>query len=221
MCYSILSRSPLFQGLTEDKIKMLLSETPHRIRKFRAGSMIAQSGEPVNSLIIVISGIVKGEMIDSEGKIIKIEDIPAPGALAPAFIFGNKAWFPVNVISVVQTDIMIIDKSVFLKVLMKWDKILVNYLNMISDRTQFLSEKIKFLNFKTIRSKLAHYFLQKTGKEMVSFTLDKTQNELAEFFGVTRPSIARALHELEGMGVIEAKGKNIKILDKQKLARFF
>jgi CRP-like cAMP-binding protein len=44
-----------------------------------------------------------------------------------------------------------------------------------------------------------------------------TQNDLADFFGVARPSVARALGELEEEGLIEAKGKNIKILDKKQL----
>jgi len=98
------------------------------------------------------------------------------------------------------------------------DKILVNFLNMISNRSQFLSEKIKFLNFKTIKGKLAHYILQKAGKEKSSVLLDMTQNELADYFGVARPSVARALGDLEEEGYLEAKGKNIKIIDKEGLA---
>ena len=82
---------------------------------------------------------------------------------------------------------------------------------MISNRSQFLSEKIKFLNFKTIKGKLAHYILQKAGKDRLTVMLDMTQNDLADFFGVARPSVARALGDLEEEGYIEARGKNIKI----------
>ncbi|MCX6329248.1 MAG: hypothetical protein NTZ85_07005 [Bacteroidia bacterium] len=32
----------------------------------------------------------------------EIEDIPAPGALASAFMFGNRNRFPVNVITILQ-----------------------------------------------------------------------------------------------------------------------
>lgn len=218
MDYSLLLNAPLFRGLTTGEIEILLSVVPYRTKKFQAGSLISQSGEPVNTLIIVISGIVKGEMVDYTGRVIKIEDISAPGALAPAFIFGNKNRFPVNVIATTDTELMVIDKLDFLKLLMSNDKILVNFLDMISNRSQFLSEKIKFLNFKTIKGKLAHYILQKAGKEKSSVLLDMTQNELADFFGVARPSVARALGDLEEEGYLEAKGKNIKIIDKEGLA---
>jgi len=48
--------------------------------------------------------------------------------------------------------------------------------------------------------------------------LDKTQNDLADFFGSARPSVARALKEMEEEGYLEAKGKNIRIFDKEGLA---
>ena len=180
--------------------------------------MIAQNGEPVNSLMVILNGVVKGEMVDFAGRVIKIEDIPAPGALASAFIFGNKNKFPVNVITISDTELLIIDKPEFLKLLKTEVKILVNFLDMISNRSQFLSEKIKFLNFKTIKVKLAQYILQKAGKDRISVTFDMTQNDLSDYFGVARPSVARTLGEMEEEGFIIAKRKNIKILDRKGLS---
>ena len=218
MDYSLLSNAPLFRGLTTREIETILSGVPHRIKKFQAGSLLSQSGDPVNSLMVVISGIVKGEMVDYTGRVIKIEDVPAPGALASAFLFGNRNRFPVNVIAVSDGELLLIEKPEFLKLLMRNNIILVNFLDMISNRSQFLSEKIKFLNFKTIKGKLAHFILQKAGKERSAINLEMTQNDLADFFGVARPSLARAIGDLEEEGYLEAKGKNIKIIDKKGLA---
>lgn len=218
MDYSVLSQAPLFKGFTMDEIEKILLAVPHHFRKYNAGSMISQSGEPVNSLMVVMNGVVKGEMVDYAGRVIKIEDIPAPGALASAFMFGSRNRFPVNVIAITGTELLIIDKPEFLKLLMSKDKILINFLDMISNRSQFLSEKIKFLNFKTIKAKLAHYILQKAGKEGSLIILEVTQNDLAEFFGVARPSVARALSELEDDGFLVADRKNITILDKKGLS---
>jgi len=218
MDYFLLSDSPLFKGMIPAEVEDILALVPYHVRKFQSGSMISQSGETVESLIIVMSGIVKGEMVDYAGRVIKIEDITAPGALASAFIFGNKNRFPVNVIAISEGELLMIGKSDFLRLLMKYDKILLNYLDMISSRSQFLSEKIKFLNFKTIKGKLAFYILQKSGMKSSLITLGMTQSDLADFFGVARPSIARALGELEDEGYIEAKGKSIKIIDKEGLA---
>lgn len=218
MDYSILSKSALFKGLTPDSIESILAGIPYRIKKYQSGSMISQNGEQVSSLIIVLNGIVKGEMVDYSGRVIKIEDIPAPGAIASAFMFGNRNRFPVNVVAVSDVELLFIGKKDFLGLLMSNDLILVNFLDMISNRSQFLSEKIKFLNFKTIRGKLAHFILQKSGKQSNSVSLGMTQNELSDFFGVARPSLARTIGDLEKEGYIEAKGKNIKLIDKEGLA---
>jgi CRP-like cAMP-binding protein len=218
MDYSILSNAPLFSGFQPEEIEKILHEIPCRIRKFREGTLIAQSGDTVTYLMIVVSGKVKGEMIDFAGKVIKIEDIPAPGALASAFMFGHNNRFPVNVIAVTDALLLSIEKKDFLVLLKKNERILLNFLDMISNRSQFLSEKIKFLNFKTIRGKLAQFILQKSGGARSSLVLEMTQYEIADYFGVARPSVARVIGEMEEEGLIEARGKNIRILDKKRLA---
>jgi CRP-like cAMP-binding protein len=218
MDYSALSNSPLFKGLTPEEIEKTLSHIQFHIKKYRDGSMIAQSGEPVNSLMILIKGIVKGEMVDYSGRVIKIEDIPAPGVLASAFMFGNKNRFPVNVIAISDSELLIIEKSEFLKMMMSENRILANFLDIISNRSQFLSEKIKFLNFKTIKSKLAQYILQRAGMDKTIVIMDMKQNELAEFFGVARQSIARSVHEMEEEGLIHVHGKKFEILNRKGLS---
>jgi CRP-like cAMP-binding protein len=218
MNYSLLADAPLFKGMTSEAIQAILADVPFRVRKFQASSMLAQSGETVHALMIILSGIVKGEMVDYTGRVIKIEDIPAPGIVASAFLFGKRNRFPVNVSAISDGEMLLIEKPDFLRLLNNHDILLINFMDMISTRSQFLTEKIKFLNFKTIKEKLAFYILQKAGKEDFSITLDKTQNELGDFFGAARPSVARALHELEEKGYIKAKGKKITIIDKAGLA---
>jgi CRP-like cAMP-binding protein len=217
MDYALLSELPIFKGLDAKEISSILTGLPHRVRKFQAGSVISQSGDHVDSLMLIIMGAVKGEMVDYSGRIIKIEDIHAPGTLAPAFLFGNLNLFPVNVIAISDTELLVINKSDFLKLMMKNDRILVNFLDMISNRSQFLSEKIKFLNFKTIKGKLAQYFLKLAADPKKEIRLDRTQSDLADYFGVARPSVARVLKEMEEECYIKTSGKKITILDKKKL----
>jgi CRP-like cAMP-binding protein len=217
MDIGILSRSPIFKGLKPEEISSSVSTVPYRLRRHSAGTIIAHSGEPVKSFMMVLEGVVKGEMTDFSGRIIKIEDIPAPGALASAFIFGSKNNYPVNVVAVTDTRILVIDKSDFLRFLRSNDTILANFLDMISNRSQFLSDKIKFLNFKTIRGKLAQFILEEAGQERRIIRLSLTQNELAEYFGVTRPSIARVMSDLEDQGIIATRGRTLTITDKKRL----
>lgn len=218
MDYKILAKSPLFRGISVDEILSALSSVHVRTRKFRSGTIIYNSGDQVNSFSFVVSGYVKAEMIDFTGRVIKIEDIWAPGSIAPAFMFGTNNRFPVNVVAVPDTELMIIDKPDFLKLLEENSGILVNFLDIISNRSQFLSDKIKFLSFKTIKGKLAQYILQLASDGKDEIKLDRTQSDLADYFGVARPSVGRALGDLEGMGIIETNGKNIRLIKRRELA---
>ena len=217
MDFEKLVLSPLFMGLAEAEIKGLVSACFYKIRKFRPGSIIAHGGDTVENLMFVTAGVVKGEMTDYAGRVIKIEDIPAPRAIAPAFIFGSRNRYPVDVIAVSDAELLVISKKDFLGMMMKNSVVLLNFLNMISDRSQFLSGKIRFLNFKTIKGKLAHMIIQNAGSGKDVVNLNMTQSDLAEFFGVARPSVARALGELEDAGYIKTERKDIRILDRAGL----
>jgi len=217
MDYSVLLKAPLFSGMTLAEIMQVISVTPYRVRNYNAGTMISLSGETVSAFMMVIEGTVKGEMVDFSGRVIKIEDVSASGALAAAFIFGSRNKFPVNVVAMADTSLMIIEKNDFVWFLKSNDRLLTNFLDMISNRSQFLTEKIKFLNFKTIRGKFAQYILQNAEADKSEIKLAMTQNELSEYFGVARPSIARVIGEMEDEGIIITKGKILKILDKKRL----
>jgi len=179
--------------------------------------MVAIAGEQISHLYIILSGSVKGEMIDYSGKTIKIEDIEAPRPLATAFLFGSENKFPVTVSANNDVKILAVPISEFLKLLQMDVIILKNYLNSISSRTQFLSQKLHFLSFKTIKEKVAHFLLQKAGDHLHSIELKSTQQQLADLFGVTRPSLARVLAEMQRERLIVIEKRTATLLNKEKL----
>lgn len=216
----ILKNSPVFKGINPAEIEEILIKINHQLRSYNSGTIIYHNGDECNNLLTVIEGSVKGEMADFSGKIIKIEDIETPRHIAAAFIFGSNNKYPVNVVANSDVKILFIPKESFLILLQTNQIILSNYLDIISNRTQFLSNKIRFLSFKTIKSKIAHFMLELSKRQNNNFIiLPKTQKELAEFFGVTRPSLGRIIGELENDGIIKAKAKNIEILNKESLIR--
>ena len=113
--YELLSLCPVFKGIGENETEQLLNKINFQIKKFRKGEIVAISGQPVNHLYIILSGSVKGEMIDYSGKTIKIEDIEAPKPLATAFLFGKENTFPVTVTANNSVSILIIPVSEFLR----------------------------------------------------------------------------------------------------------
>lgn len=217
MDYKLLEKCPVFKGIPGNESKKLLNGIHFQIKNFKKGEVVAIAGEPTNFLYIILSGSVKGEMIDYSGKTIKIEDIEAPRPLATAFLFGKKNRFPVTVTTNNTVSMLAIPVTEFLKLLQKNTQILRNYLDSISSRSQFLSQKLHFLSFKTIREKMAHFLLQEAGDRLHSVELKSTQQQLAELFGVTRPSLARVISEMQHEKLIIVEKKTVTLLNKQKL----
>jgi len=216
---TILSGCPLFLGLNETELSELLNGSACRIRKFSRGDLVAQAGEEVFFLHILIEGSVKGEMNDFAGKVIKIEDIYPPRPLAPAFLFGIQNRYPVNITASEDVKMLSIPKDEFLRMMQTSGRILKNFVNNVSSRGQFLSNKIKFLSFTSIKGKLAQYLLDlaaKTGSDQIIMPF--SQSQLAELFGVARPSVGRAISEMNQDGIIHSAGKQVTLLDKAKLS---
>ncbi|WP_372753661.1 Crp/Fnr family transcriptional regulator [Labilibaculum sp.] len=219
MLYQQLSQSPVFRGISPNEMEELLNEAQYQIKKFSKGDMLAFREDTCENLMIVLKGSVKGEMLDPSGKSIKIEDIMAPYPIASAFLFGQRNQFPVNVTANEEVEVFYLAKNSVIDLFQKNKTFLTNYLNSISNRSQFLANKLMFLNFKTIKGKLANYILKLAAPDKTKITLPKSQVEMAHFFGVTRPSFARSLKELEQEGLIATNRREIEILNKPQLIK--
>lgn len=212
-----LTTLSLFAGLDEKKIESLLNRIVFQNKRYGPNLLVVSQGEQCNRLMILTDGMVKGEMAGADGRSLKIEDLHAPTVLAPAFIFGNKNHYPVNIITYNEAKFIVIYKTELLKLFQLNDMVLQNFLGMISSRAQFLSEKLRFHSFKSLRSKLAFYLIDEASGRS-SFRLRYSQNELAELFGVARPSVGRAFMQLQNDGIIDVRYKQVQIYDASKLA---
>lgn len=209
----------LFSGLSPETIGTLIRDVHHQVRSYRKGDVVASSGDVYDRLYILVQGSVVGEITDFEGKVIRIEELEAPDSIATAFIFGNNNTLPVDITSTKDSRVLIIPREELLKIFRKHERVLHNYLNIMANRAQHLSKKIKLLGLHNIRGKVAHYLLEQVNREKrMSITLKNSQNELANMFGVARPSVARVIRELHESGIIQAKGKQVEILDKSALS---
>jgi CRP-like cAMP-binding protein len=216
--YRILLNSPLFSGLTEEDLNNLFKKVNHQIRRFRSGEMLAQAGEAVDKAMLLMNGRLQGEMVDFSGNSLKIEELDPPQMVAAAFLYGPQSKFPVFLSAKTDGEMMIIPKREFTSMLSLEPKVMVNYINIVSGKAQFLSGKITFLSLKTIKEKIAYYLLQrlKSGADN-SVKMDQTQTNLADLFGVARPSLTRTILEMEKQGILSWSRESVSILDPGKL----
>ena len=215
-----LTNNPLFRGITPGKLSANLEEISFHTHSYRKGEILARQGDVCNRLVILTKGSVRGEMIDYSGRLIKVEDIAAPRALAPLFLFGEENRFPVEVTANEPTEVIEIPKASVLELFRRNEQFLENYMNLSANYARTLSDKLFFMSFKTIRQKIASYLLRLyKQQQQLQITLDRSQQELSDYFGVSRPSLARELSHMQEDGMIIADRKQITILQKEWLIR--
>ena len=201
-----LRETVVFNDLDEDTIKDILEKTKYEIKKYSPDESIAFRGDEVKGLYVILKGTLTTEMLTEEGNIIKIEELVPSDVIASAFIFGKNNSFPVDLSAKDEAEILFVERKEFLKLLFSQEKILENFLNEISNKTQLLTSKIwNSFNNKTIKKKFCDYV--KRNQKNNEFFIENL-GALAEFFGVERPSLSRVLSELVKDEKLERIGRN-------------
>ena len=138
----LLQMAP-FRGMKEEELVAFLFGLPNSLKHFEPGDIIARQGDLCKGLYILASGSVRAGMINDEGKELTVEEIGAPNLLASAFIFATENRFPVNVEAIGPCEVFVIGKERFLEFMRLHPLMMQNFLKDISDRSVFLSRKLK------------------------------------------------------------------------------
>jgi CRP-like cAMP-binding protein len=220
MDYSLLSGIPLFRGISTVEIERIFESVPSLEKQYKKGSVLAEQDEACNRLIILLSGKVRAEMTDPSGKVVKVEDILAPNPLAILFLFGTNSRFPVQATADEDCIALVIPKQLVLGILSRNEQLLKNYLDISADFASRLSQKLYFMSFRTIRQKISMFLLELSrNQNSLSVELGRTKSSLAEYFGVSRPSLERELSNMQHDGWISIDKKEIVILKKVSLVQ--
>jgi len=201
-----------FENLREDN-ELFPSDLKYTIKNYPKNEIIFRQGDVCDALYILIDGSVKTEMITENGNLLGIEMIKAPRPLAPAFLFSDNNRFPVDITTLEAAEILRIPKDEVMRLMTSQPDFMKQFLIHNANRTQFLTNRLQLLSMKTIKGKLAHFLLENSTEEGRSFEINRNQTELADFFGVARPSLARSLSEMVQDGLISIRKKEYCILN--------
>lgn len=206
---------PICRNIPLSERESFLNGLNYHLKTYKKGAFIARQEDPVEALYLLLSGSVKTEMISDAGTVLSIEIIKAPKPLAPAFLFAENNRFPVDVIALEACEVVFLPKKSVMLQLSSNEAFLRGYMAFNSNRTNFLSERIKLLSIKTIKGKLAQYILSRARGNHFTFEINQTQ--LAEYFGIARPSLARSLSEMLEDKIITFKKNEGEILNMNAL----
>ena len=93
-----------------------------------------------------------------------------------------------------------------------------NFIQLLSAFCDNLARKVRMLTLHTVREKVAIFLLEQSRlHKSDDFMLQKSRQEIAESFAIQKFSLQRCLKEFAADGMIQLNGKQIIILDKDKM----
>ena len=204
MDYKKLSEAPVCRGLSERFLENCIGRTPNALREVGIGDFIALQGTVCQSLYLLYSGRVRTNMVNEEGKQVTIEEIEAPRLLAPAFIFATDNRFPVNITTLTNCEVLVLNRTDFVDLMHREKIVMQNFLRIISDRSIFLSRKLNAFALQDLKTRLLAYLREHENP--------RSRQEIADILGVARPSLARVLSELADEGYLRIEKRKITVV---------
>ncbi len=198
----------LFAELKDNELetisRILYVNTYHR------GQLIFQEGEDGNALFVVLKGRVKVCLYDEEGREYVLDVIGKDG------FFGELALIDelprsANAIAMEASDLLIVRRADFTKLLMENPSISVNILKVLAGRLRVADERIKWLAFLNVEGRILKYLLEigsRLGIRMKDYIIIErgpSQIEIANSCGCSRETVSRMVSSLVKKGVISVR----------------
>ena len=208
----------LFQGVPLEKLKALAERALYRT--YKAGEMFIGDTDPAHAFYVIITGQVKLYKSSPEGReqTINLLGPGDPFGMCTAFAIES---FPANAMALEESGILLIPGPIMEAVAMKEPRLLVNIIQILSNRLREAMSLIESLSLMEIPQRLASFLIhalkQEAGQGTNQLELKVTQRELAKILGSTPEALSRALRRMSDAGLLKVDGRSVRILDLESL----
>jgi len=201
----------ILYGVEKNILNTLIQKNKIYEREYSRDSTIHNQGDKCETLDIVCSGSLVAYSISINGSENIIFDFKAGSVIGANLLFGENNRYPMNIYCTANCVLMHISKAAVYELLKNYNFVL-KYINSISLNSQGMNQKIAMYTQKNLRENLLDYFSALSAKQKSkTILLPVTKKQLADYFGVQRPSLFRELKRMKDDGIIDIKNKIIKL----------
>jgi CRP-like cAMP-binding protein len=219
---TVLRKTPLFAGLTEDEMRALRRRVSSK--QYNRGEILFSEGDACRGLFIVGSGKVRIFKLSASGReqILSIEGPGSSFAELPVFDGGN---YPASAAPTEEAEVLFISRKDFQDFCREHPEVALKVIAVVGSRLRRLVGIIEDLSFTTVRQRLIALILRLVqtsairSSEGVHVELTKSQQDLAAELGTVRELISRNLGRLQAEGYLDVNGRNIIVKDLNGLKR--
>jgi CRP/FNR family transcriptional regulator, dissimilatory nitrate respiration regulator len=219
-----LKSSSLFRGIGGESLNIMLGCLKPKIRRCKQREIIVTCGQPFQGIGIIAGGKVALAKDTYSGNRIIIGILDTGDIFGEMVAFsGHRVW-PVTVIAQEDSCLLFLppDKitGTCSNICASHSALIMNMLQILSDKALMLNKKIEHISAKNIRGKISSYLLdiyRQSDNETI--TIPMKRHELADYLNIQRPSLSRELGSMRDLGIIEFNGSCITINNLMKLEK--
>lgn len=186
------------------------------VKTFNKGFMVFEEGEKRDTLYIVLKGRVKVSLYDEDGREYILDIIGKDGFFGELSLFEELSGFA-NVMTLEQSDLLVIRRSDFMRLLMENRDFAVSMIRELSKRLRAANEKLKRFAFLGVEGRILEYLMdiaEKSGvkiKDRIIIENGPTQVEIASACGCSRETVSRMVKSLVEKGRLSVLKKQYTI----------
>lgn len=176
--------------------------------------------QPISHIGLISAGSVEIQKILPSGKAVTFMYKKAGEIIAEGAIFSSLPSYPCQVVAREKTDIILLPKQYFCRIITTNPQLAANVLALLSDKIVMLNKKVELLSFSSIQSKIAFsllHCLPVTDNNQIELPYPK--KVWAEFLNVSRPSLCRELKKISDQGILQIIKRTIIIRNRSSLEK--
>ena len=209
---AMLKAVPLFSSFPEDQLRMLASVVNRR--SVSRSNTVMASGDPTDSLYIVLSGRLKVMMSDAEGKEVILSILSAGEFFGEMGLIDDSPR-SASVVAIEPCELLAIAKRDFKKCLAENFEMTMAVMRGLVRRLREADRKIGSLALLDVYGRVARLLLDMSetveGEKIVTKRLPK--QDIAKMIGASREMVSRVMKDLQMGGYIEVRGSSIVLRD--------
>lgn len=213
-----MGQSTLFKGLSADELGQL--ERISEARDYDKGEMLFLEGTAGVGFYVVVQGQVKVYKMSFDGRE-QILHILGPGdPLGEVPVFAGTTY-PANAQAMSRANLRFFPRNKLIELYRESPSLAMNMLAVLSRRLREFTVMIENLSLKEIPQRLATYLVHQQSLKPVSarVKLSVTKGVLSNILGASQETLSRVLGKMSQEGLIEVQGKEISLLDMERLKR--
>jgi len=203
----------LFADLSERELDRLSQDASWRA--YDTGEFVFHQGEEAGHFHVLYSGVLKLFRSTAEGKeqTVYLAEDGEPFCLCT--LYGAKVM-PVSVLAMTPCRVLVFSGGKMEEQVRRSSQVLLNIVRILNTRLMHSYQMIEDLGLRSIHQRVASFLVhaaRSRGGETPSVTLSVSRQEVAKILGTTPETISRILARFCQDGLIEARGREIVILD--------